>query len=251
VAVLATAAALAATAGPPAERTPAGIGDIYVSFGGYMASGDGASDKATTAYPAVLLKSHLEPGAGKAVQLLDLGKDENTVENFLGDYRSEPQGESTMAKVMQAIADARGQGLRVSPITIEMGGEEALGLVTQDEATQNEGMALLRDELAFILDELVDAITDAEGRRTGDIVLLSYYNPYPDVPEVTALSGRLNALIRKMARVRGLGVADIDQAFAGKQATLLNGLVPNDEGHKVAAAEIWKATGYSSPAAGN
>jgi hypothetical protein len=54
-----------------------------------------------------------------------------------------------------------------------------------------------------------------------------------------------------MARTRGLGVADVDRAFAGKEADLLDGLSPNDEGHVVVAAEIWKATGYTAPAAGN
>src|SRR5215213_7023236 len=91
------AAAVAGSAGPPAERKPAGIGDIYLSFGGYLASGDYASDPATNAYPALLVKNYLEPSAGKPVQLIDLGKDEgsqDTVAKFIGDYRTNPDSTS-------------------------------------------------------------------------------------------------------------------------------------------------------------
>jgi hypothetical protein len=252
--VLVAAAAVAAWGGPPADRKPAGIGDVYLSFGGYMADGDNASDPDTNAYPALLLKNHLEPAAGKAIQFIDLGKDEgsqDTVARFIGDYRTNPNSSSSLAKVMQALREAKAQGQRVSPITVELGGEDVLNSLESGPAGISAALTLLRDQLAFILDELTDAVTDAEGRRTGDIVLVTYYNALPEIQEVGVVTEQLNGVIRKMARTRGLGVADVDRAFAGKEADLLDGLSPNDEGHVVVAAEIWKATGYTAPAAGN
>jgi hypothetical protein len=252
--ILVAAAAVSAWAGPPPDRKPVGIGDVYLSFGGYMADGDNASDPDTTAYPAVLLKNHLEPAAGKAIQLVDLGTDEgsqDTVAKFIGDYRTNASSESSLAKVMQALREAKAQGQRVSPITVELGGEDVLNSLEEGPAAIAQSLTLLRDQLAFILDELTDAASDADGRRTGDIVLVTYYNPLPDIPEVGAVVGEMNGLIRKMARTRGLAVADIDRAFAGKEAQLLDGLSPNDEGHVVIAAEIWKAAGYVAPTAGN
>lgn len=251
---LVAAAAVAAWGGPPAGRAPAGIGDVYLSFGGYMADGDNASDPDTNAYPALLLKNHLEPAAGKALQLVDLGDDEgssDTVAKFIGDYRTNANSESSLAKVMKALRDAKAQGQRVSPITVELGGEDVLNALESGPEAIAEALSLLRDQLAFILDEVTDAASDADGRRTGDIVLVTYYNALPDIPEVGGVTQLLNDVIRKMARTRGLGVADVDRAFAGKEAQLLDGLSPNDEGHQVVAAEIMKATGYTAPAAGN
>jgi lysophospholipase L1-like esterase len=256
-AALLLAAAVAGTAGPPADRQPVGIGDVYLSFGGYMADGDKASDPDTTAYPALLLKNYLEPAASKPVQIVDLGRDEGSrdqVERFIGDYRTSPDSTSSMALVMQALRDAKAQGQRVSPITVEMGGEDILVALQTDLATVPAALELLRDQLAYVLDELVDAVTDASGRRTADIVLVTYYNPFGSLPEgavVGPIVDQLNGVIRKMARTRGLGVADVDRAFAGKEAALLDGVSPNDEGHKIIAGEIMKATGYILPAAGN
>jgi hypothetical protein len=246
--LMAAALAVTAAAGPPAEQKPAGIGDVYLSFGGFLAGGDGASDEATTAYPALLVNNYLTPAAGKTVKLLDLSKDEGSdvdlVGKFIGDYRSNPSGDSTMAKVFKAIADAKAQGMRVSPITVEMGGEDIFNQAVADPGLVSKGLEKLRDELAFVLDELVDAVTAADGHRTADIVRLTYYNPVPDVKELADASSRMNALIRKMARTRGLAVADVDKAFAGRESTLIEDLLPNDEGHKVVAAEIWKALGH-------
>jgi lysophospholipase L1-like esterase len=245
--------AVAAAAGPPPDLKPAPVGEVYVSLGGFLADGDGASDEETTAYPAVLSKSYLEPAAGKAVQLVDLGKDEgasDTVAKFIGDYRTNPNSSSSLAKGIKALAAAKAQGQRVSPITVELGGEDIFNLAAADPAAQAAGLAKLRDQLAFILDELVDAVSDTDGRRAGQVILLTYYNPLPDVPELGTLSAGLNALIRKMARTRGLGVADVDRAFAGRESELLDGLNPNDDGHQVIAAEIWKATGLANPTAG-
>lgn len=254
LAALVAGATVAAWGGPPAGRAPAGIGDVYLSFGGYMADGDKASDPDTSAYPAVLLKDHLEPAAGQPLQFVDLGDDEgstDTVEKFIGDYRTNPDSESSLARVMAAMREAKAQGQRVSPITVELGGEDILVAMEGGPAAVAEALTLLRDQLAFILDELTDAASDADGRRTGDIVIVTYYNPLPDIPDVGVVVNELNGVIRKMARTRGLGVADLDRAFAGKEAELLDGVSPNDAGHQVVAAEIWKATGYVMPAAGN
>jgi lysophospholipase L1-like esterase len=67
-----------------------------------------------------------------------------------------------------------------------------------------------------ILPDLVKALTDSSGHRTGDLVLMNYYDPYQNIcPNSVAYVQQLNGDLQADAQQFGLPIADVLTAFGG------------------------------------
>jgi lysophospholipase L1-like esterase len=154
-------------------------------------------------------------------------------------------GQLTRAKA--TIAAARREGLRVSPITLNIGGNDLRNVERAGPERRAEAVATAQRNLARILDELRAAAPDA------DIAVMTYYNPYGGDPSVQNSEAywvaQLNAAIIAEATQRGITVADAFTPFEGGRAythtfILFGDVHANAAGHELMAEAFRNALGY-------
>ena len=114
-------------------------------------------------------------------------------------------------------------------------------------------MKRVGDNLGRALDELLAATRDRSGRRTADLVVMNYYNPYGGDPadETSAAywTARLNLAIANAAAARAVPVADVATAFGGGRVYRYTYMTTGDihanaDGHRVIAQQFWQALKY-------
>ncbi|NTU79555.1 MAG: SGNH/GDSL hydrolase family protein [Chloroflexales bacterium] len=221
----------------PQAYTPHGPGDLYLALGDSLAWGFGLDDAGAESYPALL-------GAGLVarapIDLVNLAAPGETTGSFVD--RQLPQA-------IGLIRQARGQGRRVSPITLDIGGNDLRGVERAAPAERAATVEQARRNLARILDEL-----RAAAGPTADIAVMTYYNPYGGNPSVEDGDAfwveRLNAAIREEAELHGVAVAEVYHAFAdGRFYThtfILSGDIhANAQGHRLIAATFREALRYA------
>jgi len=224
---------------------PQGIGELYLALGDSLGVGLLASIPDTRGYVA-LLHALLERSAGHTVQLRNLSVSGETARSFItGGQLVAAQG---------ALAEARRAGWRVSPITIDLGGNDLRALQGADDAAREAGLAQYRADMAQIFDTLI-AATTISGVRQGDIVTMTIYNPAGGDPQVARSDAwwvaRFNGVLGEEAARRGIAVAPVAARFAGQERTLTwmpLDLHPNNAGHRAIAEVLWGATGYDTVA---
>jgi lysophospholipase L1-like esterase len=107
--------------------------------------------------------------------------------------------------------------------------------------------------LARTLDDLLAATRDRSGKRTADIAVMTYYNPFggdatdQNSPAYWAL--QLNEVITRVAAARNIPVADVATAFRGGLAYRYTYIISGDihanaDGHRLIAEQFWKALQY-------
>ena len=245
---LALAAMLLLAPTPVARRSaaaPQGIGDLYLALGDSLAVGLLASMPDTRGY-VPLLHDLLERSAGHTVQLRNLGVSGETARSFITGGQ--------LAAAQSALADARRAGWRVSPLTIDLGGNDLRALQGQDDAAREAGLAQYRADMAQIFDTLI-AATTTDGVRQGDIVTMTIYDPAGGDPQVARSDAwwiaRFNDALVEEATRRGIAVAPVAARFAGQERALTwmpLDFHPNNAGHRAIAAALWATVGYDTVA---
>lgn len=215
------------------------IGGEYLALGDSLATGVGSSYcpigcSGQGGYVAGFAR-RLEKSAGHAVSVTDLGIAGETSESFIGDFFSNPASTSQLAR---AVAEIRAHGARISPITLDIGGNDALNVRGSGHSPDEKAAALARFRANFAR---IVATLDAELQAAGgqaNLILLAYYDPYgQDDPDYWGVA-RLNQTILDVGGEYGLRVAEPFAAFAGAELQLTwmgcscpIGVHPTDRGY--------------------
>jgi lysophospholipase L1-like esterase len=217
-----------------------GPGDVYVALGDSLAAGFIVSDP-QAAYVARIAQTLRQQ---KDIQVRNFAVPGETSRSML--QRQLPQA-------LAFIKAQRAAGKRVSPITLDIGGNDANAVERASQETKRRTIQAIETNIDSALQQLVAATTDANGQRTADIAIMTYYNPFPgDASEQGSTAywaDQLNAAIVRAAKAHGVAVADIASPFEGgnvyRYTYAANGDVhANDAGHGVIAEQFLKALGY-------
>jgi lysophospholipase L1-like esterase len=193
-----------------------------------------------------ILHGLLEQQAGHAITLRNLSVSGETAHSFIAGGQ--------LQAALAAITEANQNGWRVSPITIDIGGNDLRALQGANDQAREQGLFTFRADVGQIVDRLVAATTQ-NGVRTSDIITMTVYNPYGGDPTIARSDAwwvaRFNAAITEEAGKRGIAVADVYNRFLGHEKDLT--WVPldfhaNNDGHVAMAQEFWKAAGYDTTA---
>ena len=246
--ILVLVALLLLTSAPVARQSaaaPQGIGELYLALGDSLGVGLLSSMPDTRGY-VPLLHDLLERSAGHTIQLRNLSVSGETARTFItGGQLVAAQG---------ALAEARQAGWRVSPITIDLGGNDLRALQGANDAAREAGLTQYRADMAQIFDALV-AATTTDGARQVDIFTMTIYNPAGGDPQIARSDAwwvaRFNAALGEEAAKRGIAVAPVAARFAGQERTLTwmpLDFHPTNEGHRAIAETLWTTTGYDTTA---
>jgi lysophospholipase L1-like esterase len=268
-AALAPLAAPTGAADPPAVTGP---GDVYLALGDSLVTGDehpdnSAAEGSLPGYPFYLdqLLDQTQP-----ISLTSsLAVSGETSASMLA-----PGGQ--LDRAVAFIGAERAAGRRVSPVTLSIGGNDMVAaLLPGSSTTVTETLDTYRTNLREILDRLIAAL-DAGGQPAGDLLIMNYYNPYPnlqasvpftlnadpdrDVPRFNQIIAE-EASFAELAAGRSLRVVDVYSAFRGRETSLtfvrqpyqvfpapnpvLMDYHPRAEGHRVIARGFAEATGYA------
>ncbi|MGQ9927343.1 MAG: SGNH/GDSL hydrolase family protein [Chloroflexaceae bacterium] len=227
----------------PLVLSSVGPGEVYLALGDSLATGDEAPENTADegnlpGYPVYLdrLLDHTQP---ISLTLLARSSNESTTSML-----------TSGGQLDQAVAFIRAQraaGKVVSPVTLSIGGNDLVNTFLGREEPQRtitDTLPLVRDNLAQILDTLLVALTE-DGHRTGDLIIMNYYNPYPDLtirttppfvflppgqePIVTDVEvPRFNQIVAEIAAARDVPVVDAFSRFRGREASLLFVRFPYD-----------------------
>jgi len=274
VALLPLVAGPALAADPPVYA-PVGPGDVYLALGDSLATGD--EEPANSADEGNL--------PGYPVNLHTIMRRTLSISLTTGlavSGETSASMRATGGQLEQAvtyIGAQRAAGRRVSPVTLSVGGNDMVDtFLGQSPQTVTDTLVLYRANLEVILDTLLASLT-VNGQRTGDLLLMNYYNPYPgltivDFPPVIDLPPgqgpivtdvevpRFNQIIVEEATERGIPVVDSFSAFRGREASLTFvrfpynffdqanlrrnfDYHPRSDGHNVLALGFAEATGYT------
>lgn len=220
----------------PRGYNPVGSGEVYLALGDSLAWGAMLEDPATQSYPALL---HARLSATAPIELANLSVPGETSASFL---------RGQLPQALALIARERAGGRRVSPITLDIGGNDLYYAEDGDTATRAAAIEGVGRNLGTILDQLQQA-TGGEA----DIAVMTYYNPYGGDPAVAESDAdwvtRLNLVIRETAEQRNVAVADTYAPFEGGNVYILTNILIGDvhatrQGHVVIAEQFWQALGY-------
>lgn len=222
----------------PRTYAPQGAGELYLALGDSLAWGFRLDDRASQSYPALLFAGLAPAGTRELANLAVPGE---TSGSFV---------ERQLPQALDLIRAARGRGLKVSPITLNIGGNDLLRVEQASSAERAAAVAAAQRNLARALDEL-----RAAAGPQADLAVMTYYDPYGGDPLQADSDAywveRLNAAIRAESDRRGVAVAEAHPAFAGGRAythtfILLGDVHANAQGHRLLAAVFAEALGYGS-----
>lgn len=221
------------------SREPTGAGDVYLALGDSLAAGFTVS-RPEEAYVARIGAALQQ---AQPIIIRNIGVPGETSDSIL---------RVQLPRAMEIIRDERAAGRRVSPITIDIGGNDALAVERAPNDVRQGTIARVERNVATLLDQLIAATTQ-DGQRTADIAIMTYYNPYPGDetdPDAAAYWGvRLNEAITRVAASRGVAVADISGAFAGGNVYRYTYIAAGDvhanaDGHALIAQHFLAALRY-------
>lgn len=220
--------------------TPVGVGDVYLGLGDSLAAGFTAS-----------------PGQGYVERIgakLQANKPGLAMRNIAVAGETTNSFNSTqLPRALQFIKQQQAQGKRVSPITLDIGGNDARAAERRTAAEKRQMLERVGKNLGTALDQLLTATRDANGNRTADIAVMTYYNPWGGDPQDTTSnaywSAELNRVIIATARARGIPIADVATPFDDGNAYVWTNIVKgdvhaNNRGHEEIANQFWQALQY-------
>jgi lysophospholipase L1-like esterase len=216
--------------------SPQGPGELYLALGDSLAWGFRLEDPSTESYPALIHAALPDPSA---TALRNIAVPGETTDSFVA---------RQLPRALELIAATRREGRTVSPITIDIGGNDLRNVERAGTPAREQAVERARANIARALDEL----RAAAGPRA-DIAIMTYYNPYGG--DATLPSGdaywveRLNAAIREEAGRRGVAVADVYPDFTGGRFythtfILLGDIHANAQGHTLMAERFLAALAY-------
>jgi lysophospholipase L1-like esterase len=216
-----------AQAATPPAYAPVGPGDVYLALGDSLSTGD---EEPTNSAAEGFLPGYPDYFAGLLQQTAPISYTLLGVSGETSTSMRAPGGQ--LDRAIAYIADQRAAGRRVSPVTLSIGGNDAVSVLLGGTLTVTDSVILFRTNLTVILDELQTALGGE-----GDLLLMNYYNPYPDLtiapfPGIITLPPgqepivtnrdlpKFNQVIAELAAERGIPVVDVFSAFQGRQAEL-------------------------------
>ena len=222
-----------------ATPVPAGTpGDLVLVLGDSIAAGIGASDPSHRGCAAIL-HGYLERLTDRPVELVNLAIPGETTATFLDGGQFDD--------AQRTLTDARGAGLRVSPIVVSLGANDLLD-VGVEVAEREAAIATVASNLGRIFAALRSATADA-----ADLLAVTYYDPTGSNPDRPGSDAwwiiRLNATIAGAAAEVGGRAPDLLPLFRGREEELTwypSDIHPTNEGHRVIAQALWAATGYDT-----
>lgn len=223
-----------------APYAPTGPGDVYVALGDSLAAGF------TTSRPQDAYVARI---AAEIKQRQPLA-----VRNFaVAGETSASMLRRQLPQALNFIQQQRDAGKRVSPITLDIGGNDARPVERASLDVRKRTIATIEANLGTALDQLIAATSTPLGTRTADIAVMTYYNPFPGDPSdqnsAAYWSDQLNAAITRAATARGVAVADVASAFAGgnvyRYTYIASGDIhANSDGHALIAERFLAALRY-------
>ncbi len=226
----------------PLLYEPLGQGDIYVALGDSLAAGFIVNQPAD-AYVAQIASALRKT---TPIQMRNFAVPGETSESFL--RRQVPSA-------VKYIQEQRAAGKRVSPITLDIGGNDARAAERGSIEQRQQTIAAIEANIGTALDQLLAATKDRTGSRTADIAIMTYYNPFPGDPNDQTSpaywSGKLNEAITRAATTRGVAVADVAGAFEGgkvyRYTYIASGDIhANSDGHTLIAERFLAALRYGN-----
>jgi lysophospholipase L1-like esterase len=233
------------SAAAPNAAARQGIGELYLALGDSLGVGMLSSAPDARGYVAHF-HALLQQRAGHPVALQNLSVSGETSASLIGNGQ--------LAAAQRVIAEARGKGWTISPITLNIGGNDLRALQAADDPSREAGLARFRANVGRIFDALIDATT-INGARQSDIVTMTVYNPYGGDPAILRSDAwwvqQFNLALTEEAQRRDLGVADVYARFRGRERELT--WVPldfhaNNRGHLAMAEALWGVTNYDTVA---
>lgn len=236
-------------------------GSEYLALGDSLATGVGSSRcpigcaaKGGGGYVADFAAG-LRAATGHAPTVTDLAVNGETTDSFIGDYFINPASRSQLAK---AVAEIRAHAADISPVTLDIGGNDALNHRGPDHSLAEKTAVLAQADTntRVIVATLLDALRSAGS--TANLVLVGYYNPYgTDDPDLWAL-GQLNQNLRDTGAFYSLRVAEPYASFADNESSLTwircqcpLDIHPNDSGYTRMAAVLTAVTNGDGQPAGS
>lgn len=220
---------------------PGRIGDTYLALGDSLAAGSLTSLPSTRGY-VPLYRDLLAKEANRPIALANLGVPGETVSSLI--YAGQ------LAAAEKLLRDARTEGRVVSPITVDIGGNDLRALRPADDPGREAGLANFQRDIAILFDRLLAAST-VNGQRGSDIISMTIYNPFGGDPAARGSDAwwvaRFNAALTGAAAARAIPVAPVDDAFRGQEGRLTwmpADFHPNNAGHVVLAEQLWTVSGY-------
>jgi acyl-CoA thioesterase-1 len=240
-----------------APAAPAGAKEApaYIAIGDSLAFGVGASDPATNGYVTVTYDAlhRSERYRQRGLELVNLGVPGATSSDLL---LPGGQLERAVAEIRERQEDTSSADDNVEIITVNIGGNDLLALVTADspcladpqstecEHRLQETLDTLEEDLTQVLRRLREAAPKA------DIVVLDLYSPLSGrggaaelvadliVLEINAVTERVVSDPELRAKL-----VSVHSLFRGRASQLVaaDNLHPNDEGHAVMAEVVLAA----------
>ncbi len=253
----------------PSAYTPKGPGDTYLALGDSLATGveAAANNDNQPGYPAMMY-NHLQQRYPE-LRFKNVGISGETSSSMLNDRQ--------LDNALATIASERADGRRVGLVTLGIGGNDAVKILL-GEAEGEETLTQFKTNLDTIVSRLLTELTGVYDEPQGDLLLMKYYNPYPGLnipptnePLADIWLPQFNAAIEEVATRYDLPVAEVADAFRGREEELLfvnqdiyedprllvPELNPNFEkdldyhpraaGHQVIAEELLTVSGLISP----
>ncbi len=207
-----------AYASVPDGYSPVGPGDIYLALGDSLTTGteaDGNNDN-QPGYPPRIHTAFQTNAPGLAFH--NLGQDGEDSTSML-----EEGGQLDQA--LAYINAQQSSGKTVGVVTLGIGGNDMVQILPPPAGRSADGEATLATfttNLDTILQRLTQAL-EVDGERRGDLILMDYYNPYPDLPipptneKIADIwMPRFNEAIHEAAATYGLPVAEVAEQFDGR-----------------------------------
>ncbi len=240
-----------------APAVPAGAKEApaYIAIGDSRAFGVGASDPATDGYVAITYDAlhRSERYRQRGLELINLGVPGATSSDLL---LPDGQLERAVAEIKERQEDTSSADDNVEIITVNIGGNDVLALVTSDSPCVADPQSPeCEDRLQEMLDTLEDDLTEVlrrlrEVAPKADIIVLDLYSPLSgrgEAPELVA-----DLAVREINAVIELVVSDpelrtklvsVYPLFRGRASQLVaaDNLHPNDDGHAVMAEVVLAA----------
>ncbi len=207
-------AALAASSAQP--NWPTGLKQHYLALGDSLAFGFQPNGDFTNGYVDDLFQIIQSEGVIDKTNLGCPGENSSTF--ITGGICSYSPFSSQLAA---AEAFLQANASKVSPITLDIGANDVLPDINPFNCTVNKtkfdsDLATLNTNLTgTILPDLKAALT-INGRVTGDLVLMNYYNPFQNIcPNTTHFTRRLNDVLTADTKAFGFFIVNVFGAFGG------------------------------------
>ncbi|MGE5334487.1 MAG: SGNH/GDSL hydrolase family protein [Nitrososphaerota archaeon] len=151
---------------------------------------------------------------------------------------------------------------KVSPVSLDIGANDLLPDIDKStcavSSSWESDLAALDSRLTgTILPQLVAALTNSSGARTGDLVMMNYYDPYQNTcPNSLAYVQELNSHLAADAAQFNVPIADVLTAFGGTatpnpnicpytwMCSVFHDIHATDTGNGVIAGAFESRTGY-------